>query len=85
MRLIDADVIIDDLTTMKSDFEVIVIDDMIRGIENAPTIDVKNFVRYHMDEFSRTIRYQLVEVDTEKPYYPNCGARMTKDGDSECP
>lgn len=51
-------------------------------ILHAPTIDVENFVRYHIDEISRTIRYQLVEVDAHKPYCPNCGARMnTKDGE----
>lgn len=32
-------------------------------IDNAPTIEVKNLVEYHMDELSRTIHYRVVEAE----------------------
>lgn len=91
MRLIDADAIterlnmrIQVLRKMHGDYDHYTdgFDDCAEYVFNAPTIDAENFVRYHMDEISRTIRWQPVEVDTEKPYCPNCGARMEKDGDA---
>lgn len=83
MRLIDADALI--LANLDLEHCCNVVDiaqAVIKSVRDAPTIDVENFVRYHIDEISRTIHWQLVEVDTEKPYCPHCGARMEKDGDA---
>lgn len=44
-RLIDADKVIGDLTAMKSMYDAILIDGMIKGLENAPTVDAVEVVR----------------------------------------
>lgn len=41
MRLIDADKIINDLEAMRTQFDAIAIDGMIRGIEKQPTIEAE--------------------------------------------
>ena len=82
MRLIDADALILANVDLENCCNVVDIAlAVIKSVREAPTIDVETFVRYHMDEISRTIRYQLVEVDAHKPYCPNCGEKMEKDGD----
>ena len=83
MRLIDADALMlhaEQYRCGRGEYSRMV---DVWHIENAPTIDVKNFVRYHMDEISRTIRYQLVEVDTKKTYCPVCGKRRA-DNETDC-
>ena len=86
MRLIDADALIAEWCDGCKYLSNGICDQDICGgvllMKEAPTIDVENFVRYHMDEISRTIRWQLVKVDTKKPYCPKCGAKMEKDGDA---
>ena len=44
-RLIDINPIIGDLTAMKSMFDAILLDGMIKGLENAPTVDAVEVVR----------------------------------------
>lgn len=41
MRLIDADKIINDLEAMRTQFDAIALDGLIRGIEEQPTIDAE--------------------------------------------
>lgn len=83
MRLIDADALILANVDLENYCNVVDIAlAVIKSVREAPTIDVENFVRYHMDEISRTIRYQLVEVDAHKPHCPNCGEKMEKDGET---
>ena len=44
-RLIDASVIIRDLTAMKSMFDAIALDGMIKALKEAPTVDAVEVVR----------------------------------------
>lgn len=44
-RLIDINPIIGDLTAMKSMYDAILIDGMIKGLENAPTVDAAEVLR----------------------------------------
>lgn len=44
-RLIDINPIIGDLTAMKSMYDAILLDGMIKGLENAPTVDAVEVVR----------------------------------------
>ena len=45
MRLIDADKIINDLEAMRTQFDAIALDGLIRGIEEQPTIEAEPIVR----------------------------------------
>ena len=98
MRLIDADVIIDDLTVIQSAFETISIDGMIQGIKDAPTIDPESlrpqgaWRPYHEADFGwdeygvrcSNCNWKVEDDDIKfsMPFCPKCGARMRKDGDA---
>ena len=45
MRLIDAEPVIRNLTAMKSMYDAIALDGMIKGLEDAPTVDAVEVVR----------------------------------------
>lgn len=86
VRLIDANIFIRDLTAMKSMYDAIAIDGMIKALKEAPTIGPEN-MRAHG-------RWLIVETDDEQfyicknckkkeywesNYCPNCGAKMDKE------
>lgn len=89
MRLIDADVIIRDLTAMKSLYDAIELDGMIKALKKAPTIEAAPVVHgewvYDSIEsvwvrhkcsvcgFSKIMEKRTVH---DWSYCPNCGAKM---------
>lgn len=90
-RLIDANVIIRDLTAMMSEYDAISLDGMIRGLTQAPTVDAVEVVHGRwIGETGGYMWRQNCSVCNEpvynkmKPYYnycPYCGAKM--DGGNE--
>ena len=90
-RLIDANVCIKDLTAMKSAYDAISLDGMIKALKEASTIDPES-LRAHgewigegMDtRCSRCGDHPLKDMDGDSVWYwsykptfcPNCGARM---------
>lgn len=91
VRLIDANVFIKDLTAMKSAYDAIALDGMVKALKEAPTIDPESlrphgkweFGKSHGDfveaECSNCRGLLLVkwydEIDKYR-YCPNCGAVM---------
>lgn len=89
MWLIDPSVIIRDLTAMKSQYDAIALDGIIKALKEAPTVDARPVVHGHMEEIEPcqiTIDRQCCLCGTPMGkcdnYCPNCGAHMDG-GDGE--
>lgn len=87
MRLIDANVLVEDLTAMKSAYDAITLDGMIKALKDAPTIEVFPVGRWFMCDGKlvctrcRKKAHQMMDENNcfyyiETPYCPNCGAEM---------
>ena len=91
-RLVDANVLIRDLTAMKSVYDAIALDGMIKALNEAPTVDAMEVVhgrwgRHNVDgtdmfgeptEIVFACNCSVCGRDgrSETPYCPNCGAKM---------
>ena len=97
VRLIDANVFIKDLTAMKSAYDAIALDGMVKALKEAPTIDPES-LRPHgkwimREDYNFDTYYDcsvcdesfcFIEGVPEENFYrycPNCGAKM--DGEVE--
>lgn len=85
MRLIDTDVIIRDLTGMKSQYDAIELDGMIKALKKAPTIEAAPVVHARWEFFGdhgMSVVYQCTHCGFRRveslisAYCPNCGAKM---------
>lgn len=66
-RLVDANVFIRDLTAMKSVYDAIALDGMIKALKEAPTVDAVPV--NDLKEFASDVAYQF-------GYYCNTGGRL---------
>lgn len=93
-RLIDINPIISNLTAMKSMYDSISLDGMIKGLENAPTVDAAPVVHGRWIEKEYMVASYLEDCTDvfyecavckgpnvgESTYCPNCGAKMDLEG-----
>ena len=90
-RLIDVSTIITDLTAMKSMYDAISLDGMIKALNDAPTVDAVEVVHGHWIECEGTVcsvcnKHFFTDgpwavANCRANYCPNCGAKM--DGGNE--
>lgn len=92
-RPVDANVLIRDLTAMKSVYDAIALDGMIKALNEAPTVDAVEVVHGRWEQCFEDWRKQIEGDKCSacgfehygcgiKHYYycPNCGARMDGEG-----
>ena len=84
-RLVDANVLIRDLTAMKSVYDAIALDGMIKALNEAPTVDAVEVVHgrwmHHENDIAYCSNCEADAVEDGTNYCPNCGAKMDGDGD----
>ena len=83
VRLIDANVFIKDLTAMKSAYDAIALDGMVKALKEAPTIDPESLRPHGEWVVCSDGYYPYCSECKEEPkggamtnYCPNCGAVM---------
>lgn len=90
MKLVDAEPFIRDLTAMKSMYDAIALDGMIKALEDAPAVEAAPVVPGRWVEKEDMVASYLegcTDVfyecsvckepsDRESPYCPNCGVKM---------
>ena len=83
VRLIDANVFIKDLTAMKSAYDAIALDGMVKALKEAPTIDPESLRPHGKWVVCSDGYYPYCSECKEEPkggamtnYCPNCGAVM---------
>ena len=87
VRLIDANVFIKDLTAMKSAYDAIALDGMVKALKEAPTIDPGDLwphAKWAKDHTCTNCGEYALEAPEDHCYYhtihcPHCGAFMDKE------
>ena len=85
VRLADVSVFIRDLTAMKSVYDAISLDGIIKALKEAPTVDAVPVVHGRWIE-GKTLEKCSICGKKGFPdwhYCPNCGAKMDGDGDGK--
>ena len=87
VRLIDANVFIKDLTAMKSAYDAIALDGMVKALKEAPTINLGDLwphAKWTKDHMCTNCGEFALEAPEAHCYYhtiycPHCGAFMDKE------
>lgn len=85
MRLIDADIIIKDLTAMKSMYDAISLDGMIKALKEAPTVERPRgeWIMHDDEILGLSCECSACHIETlgNPKFCPECGADMRGEGE----